>query len=91
MTASPLPVAEMQDRLLQEFEALAAAKQSKRLSLYETIAQNLIGQIFAYVILTAFGETTATSLKIQAVFLVVAFARGYVIRRVFNSIRERGR
>jgi len=51
----------------------------------ETIAQNVVGQLLATIILLAYGiPWSSTGWKMQATFLVVAYARGYVIRRIFN-------
>lgn len=53
----------------------------------ETIAQNVVGQILAYFILWSYGIESATGLKLQLTFLIVAYARGYAIRRIFNKVR----
>lgn len=50
----------------------------------ETITQNVVGQILAYFILWGYGVESSTGLKLQLTFFVVAYARGYIIRRVFN-------
>lgn len=55
----------------------------------ETIAQNVVGQVLAAVILLAYGIPWAsTGWKLQATFLVVAYARGYAIRRFFNRLHS---
>lgn len=51
----------------------------------ETIAQNVVGQVLAFFILWAYGIDTATGLQMQVTFLVVAYARGYGIRRAFEA------
>lgn len=55
----------------------------------ETIAQNVVGQMLAFVILWAYGIETATGLQLQATFLVVAYLRGYMIRRAFDRFNSR--
>lgn len=50
----------------------------------ETIAQNVAGQALAFIILWAYGVDSATGLQLQATFLVVAYLRGYAIRRAFD-------
>ena len=62
-------------------------KQKWYVSHAETIAQNVIGQLLAYIILWAYGISGATGLKLQITFLVVAYVRGYAIRRFFNRIK----
>lgn len=54
----------------------------------ETIAQNVIGQLCAFAILWWWGLPLVSSLKLQLVFFVVAYTRGYLIRRWFNSRRK---
>jgi uncharacterized protein YacL len=72
-------------------------KQSKRLSLIESIANTSIGLIVSFLvqllIFPHFGIIVSheTNLYITLIFFVVSFARGYIIRRVFNRIREVGR
>lgn len=56
----------------------------------ETLTQNVIGQILAFVILHIYGMPIADSLQLQLVFLIVAYVRGYLIRRFFNYL-ARGR
>lgn len=55
----------------------------------ETIAQNVVGQILAFVIFWAYGIETATGLQLQIIFLVVAYLRGYAIRRAFDRFNSR--
>lgn len=55
----------------------------------ETIAQNIVGQALAFLILWAYGIETATGLQLQATFLVVAYVRGYLIRRAFDRFISR--
>ena len=55
----------------------------------ETIAQNVVGQLFAFAILKLYGIETATTLQLQLTFLAVAYVRGYYIRRFFNWRRSK--
>jgi len=65
--------------------------QSWYVSHAETIAQNVVGQLFAFVILWAYGIETKTGLQLQLTFFIVAYARGYAIRRIFNHLNARKR
>lgn len=58
----------------------------------ETITQNVVGQVLAAIILLAYGiPWSSTGWKLQATFLVVAYLRGYAIRRLFDRINtQRG-
>lgn len=55
----------------------------------ETIAQNVVGQLIAFCVLYAYGIKGSTGIQIQLTFLVVAYIRGYCIRRVFNWIETK--
>lgn len=57
----------------------------------ETITQNVVGQLLAVAILWAYGiNWQTTGWKMQLTFFVVAYARGYAIRRIFNKINMKG-
>lgn len=62
-------------------------KQPWYISHAETIAQNVIGQLLAFVILWCYGIKGSTGLQLQVTFLVVAYLRGYLIRRWFERYR----
>jgi hypothetical protein len=68
-------------------------KQSRAMSLVESIANVLVGYGVAVVtqilIFPIFGlhTTLAQNLKMGAVFTVVSIARSYVLRRLFEAIR----
>lgn len=64
------------------------ARQPWYVSHAETIAQNVVGQILAFIILWAYGIPGSTGWKLQLTFLVVAYARGYTIRRFFNRLKS---
>lgn len=67
--------------------------QSKRLSLFESVTNTAIGflialcvQLIIYPILdipVTFGQ----NLTITSVFTFVSIARGYLVRRIFNTIK----
>lgn len=54
----------------------------------ETIAQNVIGQLLAFIVLWCYDIKGSTGLKLQLTFLVVAYVRGYAIRRFFNRMKH---
>lgn len=53
----------------------------------ETIAQNVVGQIVAFIILHLHGMPVHQSLQLQAEFFVLAYGRGYLIRRIFDRLK----
>lgn len=58
----------------------------------ETIAQNVVGQLLAFVILWVYDiPWSDKGWKLQITFLVVAYARGYAIRRIANWLENRSR
>ncbi|GGB94754.1 hypothetical protein GCM10011363_09240 [Marivita lacus] len=68
-------------------------KQSRRMSLVESVANVTVGYGVAVVtqilIFPVFGlhTTLAQNLKMGAVFTVVSIARSFAIRRVFEAMR----
>lgn len=70
-------------------------KQSRLMSLVESIANVLVGYGVAVVtqilIFPVFGlhTTLAQNLKMGAVFTVVSIARSFALRRVFEAIRTK--
>jgi hypothetical protein len=73
----------------------AAHRQSRAMSLVESIANVLVGYGVAVVtqilIFPVFGlhTTLAQNLKMGAVFTVVSIARSFALRRLFEAIRVR--
>lgn len=59
-------------------------KQRWYISHAETIAQNVIGQLCAFVIFWCYDIRGSQGLLLQLTFFVVAYIRGYLIRRFFN-------
>jgi hypothetical protein len=68
--------------------------QSKKMSLFESIANTLIGLITSFyvqlLIFPLFGinVTAKTNLQITGLFFVISFARSYTTRRIFNKINN---
>jgi hypothetical protein len=71
-------------------------KQSRRMSLVESVANVIVGYVVAVatqiLIFPLFGlHTTLTqNLKMGAVFTLVSIARSFALRRLFEAIRVRG-
>ena len=49
----------------------------------ESITQNIIGMVIAFIILKCFGISTHQSIAIQSVFVVTSYIRSYLIRMFF--------
>lgn len=59
--------------------------QSVRHSLYESVTNQVVGQVIALSILyIAYDSTMIQNLTVSMVMLGLSIARGYVIRRIFN-------
>ena len=52
----------------------------------ETLAQIIIGNIIALVILYFYGMTLTQSLSLQVVFFITSYIRSYFIRKMFIKI-----
>ena len=57
-------------------------KQSTLIHL-ETLAQILVGNVVALVILSLYGMTLTQSLSLQVVFFATSYIRSYFIRKTF--------
>lgn len=66
------------------------SKQPWYISHAETITQGVLGQLLAIATLWWFEVPASTGWKLQTTFVVLAYARGYLVRRFFNwlSIRR---
>lgn len=65
-------------------------KQPWYVSHAETITQNVLGQLLAIVILWVYNiPFWTTGWKLQLTFFVVAYARGYGVRRFFESLKTK--
>ena len=60
-------------------------KQSTLIHL-ETLAQILVGNVVALVILYFYGMTLGQSLSLQVVFFITSYIRSYFIRKMFIKI-----
>ena len=60
-------------------------KQSTLIHL-ETLAQILVGNVVALVILYFYGMTLTHSLSLQVVFFITSYIRSYFIRKMFIKI-----
>ena len=52
----------------------------------ETLAQILVGNVVALVILYFYGMSLQQSLSLQIVFFITSYIRSYFIRRTFNKL-----
>ena len=52
----------------------------------ETLAQILVGNVLALVILYFYGMTLTHSLSLQVVFFVTSYIRSYFIRKTFSKL-----
>ena len=60
-------------------------KQSTLIHL-ETLAQILVGNVVALVILYFYGMSLTQSLSLQVVFFVTSYIRSYFIRKTFSKL-----
>ena len=54
----------------------------------ETLAQILVGNVVALVILYFYGMTLTQSLSLQVVFFVTSYIRSYFIRKLFSKLGD---
>ena len=54
----------------------------------ETLAQILVGNVVALVILSLYGMTLTQSLSLQVVFFVTSYIRSYFIRKMFSKLGD---
>ena len=52
----------------------------------KTLAQILVGNVVALVILSLYGMTLTQSLSLQVIFFVTSYIRSYFIRRTFSKL-----
>ena len=62
-------------------------KQSTLIHL-ETLAQILVGNVVALVILYFYGMTLTQSLSLQVVFFITSYIRSYFIRKMFIKFMQ---
>ena len=63
-------------------------KQSTLIHL-ETLAQILVGNVVALVILSLYGMTLTQSLSLQVIFFITSYIRSYFIRKTFIKLQEK--
>ena len=61
---------------------------SEKLIHLETLAQILVGNVVALVILYFYGMSLTQSLSLQVVFFVTSYIRSYFIRKTFIRLQE---
>ena len=70
------------------------AKQSKKLSVIESIANTLIGLAVSYIVqllvfpLYGIKISHSTNIQITLIFFVISFVRSYLLRRFFNKLKN---
>lgn len=52
----------------------------------ETLAQILVGNVVALVILYFYGMSITQSLSLQAIFFITSYIRSYFIRKTFSKL-----
>ena len=62
-------------------------KQSTLIHL-ETLAQILVGNVVALVILSLYGMTLTQSLSLQVIFFITSYIRSYFIRKTFSKLGD---
>jgi len=55
----------------------------------ETIVQNVLGLLIAFIILRVHGLSTHDSVQLQIIFFFASYARSYAVRRFFNKHEQR--
>ena len=54
----------------------------------ETIVQNVLGLLIAFIILRVHGLSTHDSVQLQIIFFFASYARSYAVRRFFNKQKK---
>lgn len=54
----------------------------------ETLTQNLVGLVIAFIILTLWGLPLIESVALQTIFFITSYVRGYCIRKLFRSLSK---
>ncbi|WP_456237516.1 DUF7220 family protein [Flavobacterium facile] len=69
-------------------------KQSKKLSILESVTNTIVGLVVSYLIqlymFPKFGIKIShtTNIQITLMFFVASFARSYFVRRIFNKLHQ---
>jgi uncharacterized membrane protein YGL010W len=56
---------------------------------FETIVQNVLGLLIAFIVMKSFGISTETTVMVQVTMFVLSYIRSYCVRYYFN--RKLGR
>lgn len=54
----------------------------------ETLTQNVVGLVIAFIILTLWGLPFIESVALQTIFFITSYVRGYCIRKLFRSLSK---
>lgn len=69
-------------------------KQSKKHSIFESIANTIIGLVSSYLVqlmvfpLYGIKISHSTNIQITLIFFIISFTRSYVVRRAFNKLHK---
>lgn len=69
-------------------------KQSKKHSIFESIANTIIGLVVSYLVqllvfpLYGIQVSHSTNIQITLIFFIVSFIRSYFLRRAFNKLHK---
>lgn len=69
-------------------------KQSKKHSIFESIANTVIGLVSSYLVqlmvfpLYGIKISHSTNIQITLIFFIISFTRSYVVRRAFNKLHK---
>ncbi|WP_445720247.1 DUF7220 family protein [Flavobacterium sp.] len=69
-------------------------KQSKKHSIFESIANTIIGLVSSYLVqlmvfpLYGIKISHSTNIQITLILFIISFTRSYVVRRAFNKIHK---
>lgn len=55
----------------------------------ESLTQNIIGIVVAFIILKLWGMPTFESIALQATFFCTSYVRGYLVRKFFRKLELR--
>ena len=61
---------------------------NERMVHLETLTQNIVGLVVAFIILTLWGLPFYESVALQTIFFVTSYIRGYCIRKLFRSLNK---
>ena len=74
------------DSVVKFIKELLTSKE--RIIHLETLTQNVVGLVIAFIILTLWGLPFIESVVLQTIFFVTSYIRGYCIRKLFRSLNK---